>query len=64
MTAHELARILLEGPDVPVILGNVDDLDEPSGVSVVEVWGPGPGTWDHWWSPEDHHRTDVAVMLS
>lgn len=60
MTTHELARKLLEGPDVSVVFdgqacyGEAPDPDEVSDVSPIVLWrydyavGGGKSLWGDW----------------
>ena len=58
MTAHELAKTLLDGPDLPVVFtGEMGGLEE---VDYVTPWEPAYGTWlDSEWK----RRTDPALEL-
>lgn len=63
MNAHELARRLLEGPDVPVIsaFGEFSDHDE---ITEIEVW-PENGKWprSYWCSSGGGFKSTPAVEL-
>jgi hypothetical protein len=55
-TAHDLAHLLLEGPDLPVITARELDLEEVNGVEPYEPIGQG------WWDGDNFHK-EPAVLL-
>ena len=59
-TAHELARLLLKGPDLPVIVAKDPDLEQVNGV-LAEPYEP-RSLAVGWWDGEQFHQ-EPAVML-
>jgi hypothetical protein len=62
MKAHDVARLLLAGPDVTVVVATYDDQDHEQHVEV-RTCKPLP---DHyrWYDTNSHTRHDPAVALT
>lgn len=61
MTAHELARWLLEGPDLPVVAahGEMEDLEEVSDIQPI----PREGGWRNYWYGGGQSHESPALEL-
>lgn len=59
--AHELARLLLEGPDVPVVTSAHSGSDMDAEVSIVFLQPKPPH--DHWIDELQGWRTDQVVYI-